>query len=198
MTSDKLQQLLPFYVTNSLDTEEANRVSAALLYDTDLQQEYYFLKKLHLAIKDQPLPTSPGEFGLARLQKEIAKSQQAPRSQPSGIRLNRQGLFWKIGTIAACFGLLFQTYNYQYLAQTDGLTAASGPLAHPSSPILQLTFTPEAREKHIRDLLLTLQISIIEGPSALGVYRVQVGSDLEKAIAVLEIDARIETLHIED
>lgn len=198
MTSDKLQQLLPFYVTNSLDTEEANLVRTALLSDTDLQQEYYFLKKLHLAVKEQELPISPGEFGLARLQKEIAKSRQDTRSHPSAIKLNKQGLFWKIGTIAACMGLVFQTYNYQYLAKTDGLTAASGPVAHQEIPILQLTFTPEAREKHIRDLLLTLNISIIEGPSALGVYRVQVGSDLEKAMAVLEIDARIETLHIED
>ncbi|MEP4193919.1 MAG: hypothetical protein ABJN51_22700, partial [Sneathiella sp.] len=79
----------------------------------------------------------------------------------------------------------------------EGLTTPSGGSG--SGPVLQIFFDEAATEKTIRMLLVKKKLNIIEGPTAVGFYRVELTGnqgdavlqalirDLEKNKAVTEV-----------
>lgn len=156
-----IELLLPFYLNNTLQGEEKILVEQMLAEDESLRDELLFLQKL----KDhaqQPLQSdSPGELGLKRLQRSLAKQQTQPPEQT----VNR----WRIAAIAACLMLVVQTASN--ISQTNTYQTAVGKAEiQYKGQLMSVTFTPDATEQSIRKLLLEANASIIDGPSALGIY----------------------------
>ena len=134
---------------------------------------------------------SPGAFGLARLQRAIA-AEAAPAR-----RYWRPAAAAALAATVATLGLFVLKSGPD--AGQDRYTQASGEV---SKRLLTVTFRPDATESAISDLLLTNNLVIVDGPSALGLYRVQFdeGSDARAIMAVLKRDrksTRLNSSHIQ-
>ncbi len=186
MTED-IQQLLPFYVNGSLEGDEKALVEAALKENPSLQGEVAFLEKLRDEVKAQDGERSPGEFGLKRLQKSMAEDRlkNDPIARAESKIPKEQNRLWKGVAAAACLMLLLQSAVI-FRSDPGDLTAAGGPaMTRTAGHIIDVTFAPTAREENIRALLLGVEAVIVDGPSALGVYRLSVPKDPEAALEKL-------------
>ncbi len=189
ISRDELDKLLPFYVNGTLTEEEKTVVEKQLADDPAFEVERQYLVALHSKIKEQEMEGSPGELGLARLkasiQKEASISPQVvdePTPAPEPEQDNVVQGWWKPVAIAACLGLaVMSTAQVNTAFFDDGMTTASGGAS--SGPVLQIFFEEAATEKDIRMLLRQKQLNIIEGPTALGFYRVELIGNGKKPIA---------------
>jgi len=82
---------------------------------------------------------------------------------------------------AACLLLVVQTaVTTSQWHQNDDLNAAGGSSIFLTGKIISVTFVPEAREENIRGLLLSVDARIVDGPSALGIYKLAVTRDIDE------------------
>lgn len=187
--SKDIHELLPFYVTGSLDSAENALVEKALKDDPSLEQEIKFLEKLRGEIKAQEFENSPGELGLKRLQKAIAaeKLKNDPIARAKSKVTREQNWGWRAVAIAACLLLMVQTAMNFSVWQGGDLIAAGGPqITHAEGRIVNITLAPGAQEENIRTLLLAVDASIVDGPSALGVYKLSIPKDFAAAVEKLK------------
>jgi hypothetical protein len=174
----ELSELLPFYLNGTLEEDARDRVDAALAEDADLRADLDFLKMVQAETLSREVTNSPGEFGLARLMRDIeAERVQAAPVQVSGTR------FWKLAT-AACLALFLAT-SALLVSSPDTMMrlASGGTVTIHEGPVFTVAFNENATEAEIRDLLLSLDIEIVAGPSALGLYTVVAAEDAD-AVAV--------------
>jgi hypothetical protein len=179
LSERELHQLLPFYVNGSLEGEELDAIKAYLAGSEEARQEVAFLEQLRENIKKQPQVNSPGELGLKRLQREISRNEtlrSGKGEQASDLARKVQlsaragvSVWWRNLAVAACLTLVVLGAFSRDVWLGDGgdmHLAGSENTAH-----IQVTFKPQATEEAIRLLLLETGLTIKEGPSTLGVYR---------------------------
>ena len=187
--SKDIHELLPFYVNGSLDSDEKALVEKAIKDDLSLEKEIEFLESLRGEVKAQEFENSPGELGLKRLQKAIAeeKLKNDPIARARSKVTHEQNWGWRAAAIAACLLLMLQTVVTFNLGNRGDLTAAGGPqIVQTQGHLVDVTFAPDAQEKNIRNLLLAIDASIVDGPSALGVYKLSIPRDVETAVKKLK------------
>ncbi|MEP3244432.1 MAG: hypothetical protein ABJN40_20045 [Sneathiella sp.] len=199
MSKDELDKLLPFYVNGTLDGEEKTAVEQRLAEDPAFDAEKCYLEALRSKVKELEIEGSPGELGLARLQASIQKEMAtAEVHTPAPEQDNVVQGWWRPVAVAACIAVAVLSSGQIHTAfNDDGLTTASGGSG--SGPVLQIFFDEAATEKTIRMLLVKKKLNIIEGPTAVGFYRVELTGnqgdavlqalirDLEKNKAVTEV-----------
>ncbi|WP_420547518.1 hypothetical protein [Curvivirga sp.] len=186
----RIEELLPFYVNGTLSGQERAEIEDALSKDKRLQSELSYLQKLYDSMKAVDAEESPGSLGLEKLQQQIHKDQvsssivEEARSKVAPEQNNRK---WKFVAVAACLMLAIQTSVFApKLLQQDDLSAAGASAIFIKGTILSVTFNPTAREESIRDLLLSVDAHIVDGPSALGVYQLAVTGDVDEIVQKLE------------
>lgn len=207
LSDHELKKLLPFYVNMTLDQDERASVASYLARSEDERKEVAYLTQLRQSIKDQPQVTSPGELGLKRLQRDIKRntvpaahisvepatdpavlrgeqaSDLAHRAQESG-HSKGVAVWWRNLAVAACLALAVLgglSLSSPYLGNNDMQLSSGGNAA-----ALQVTFKPQATEEAIRTFLLEKGLTIKAGPSALGVYHLDLGSgSSEIALSVI-------------
>ncbi len=180
--SDKqIEELLPFYVNGTLGEEERAAVEARAAENPALAREIAFLEGLSAVVREREAAeddsmTSPGELGLKRLQRDL----EAEGEGLGGVTPWRIGAFRLpvrqialAASLALAIGLgagSFLTYQLdeRYLAASGGGVEAEGV-------VLQVIFRPDASEAEISALLRREGLSIVGGPSALGLYRLDSG-----------------------
>jgi len=168
MTDRTKDELLPWVANKTATEDELREVEAYAGENPDARQELEFLGKLREGVKTASSDTSPGELGLARLRRSIAVERSASASSPSRLR------WWQAAAVAATVVIAIQAAFLFGPTDRDGtLTTATGPGFDGAT--IQVTFVGEARETAIRELLLDLGLEIVEGPSAVGVYRLSAG-----------------------
>lgn len=166
---------------------EAERVALEqkMAQDPALAKEAAFAKALRASLQNDPL-TPPGELGLARLQKAIRAEQK-----PTPAVLPRQN-FWKPVAIAACLMVAVQAGLLVGPARWDqgavDVQPASGEVVT-AGPRLQIVFNPAATMADIQRAVLSVNGSIVAGPSALGVFRLQLPEDAASEEAVTSLRA---------
>lgn len=204
---EEIERLLPFYVNGTLEAAERKLVDDARASDETIDREIAFLEAVRDGVRaDTGEETnSPGEFGLKRLEREIragnAGAEASPGLQPANdsqlssdnvrpIFSQRGG--WRPMALAASLALVigFGAANLIPLGGTgDNYQAAGGGTISAAGPVLQISFVPTTSERAIRALLQQNKLSIISGPSALGIYRVVIrggtAADVKKTIASL-------------
>ena len=182
----RLEELLPFAVNGTLDEAEQAEIEAALAADDTLAAELAFLRVVRREVRAREVAASPGEFGLARLKRAVA----AERDTVTPLR--RTG-WWKAAAVAAV--ALFTVQTVAILTAPDDVVrlAGGGSGAVEAGPALTVAFRPDATEAEIRALLLSAGVGIVEGPSALGLYRVAPleGTTLDAAEAALAAAATV-------
>ncbi|MFN3954349.1 MAG: hypothetical protein ACK4LQ_07820 [Pararhodobacter sp.] len=187
LSRQEIEELLVLHVNGTTTPEETAEIDTWLARDPVLAAEREALAQMRQTLRDEPLQ-SPGEFGLARLLRDVerearqapvattptaaandaangAANDNAPRRMLAGARL------WQIAAVLALA---------LFAGQTAWMLRDSGPryelVGAAEGPVAVVAFTPEASEAAIRALLLDLDLEIVAGPSALGLYRLRAAS----------------------
>lgn len=155
------QDLLPLYANGRLVGDERARVEAALADDEELRDELQFLESLRRSVKHNAEARSTGELGERRLLKRIRQERRREFTQ----RAWRPALAMAAGL--AILAQVFVIGSLQgELGELEMLGAGSGDL--------QVLFSPQATEADIRALLIEVNAQIVDGPSAVGLYHLDV------------------------
>ncbi|MDD8023167.1 MAG: hypothetical protein PHX82_08680 [Paracoccaceae bacterium] len=159
MDRTEIEALLPFYANGTLSGDERDAVAAALAADPALELELAALRAMRQTLQSEA-PRSPGEFGLARLMRDVDQPAQMATvpAAPHRTRL------WQIAAAVAVAAFLGQNL-WLAMPRTDGYD-----LAGEARATITVAFQPGATEADIRALLLGLDLTIVGGPSALGLY----------------------------
>lgn len=181
---DHTAKLLPFWVNGTLTAAEAIEVEATMAFDADLRAEAAALKKLRKAMQASEPAFSPGEMGLKRLQRAITQE-------------TRQNTGWyRSRTATALVAALALIGIYLVLPpvteKPDVYRQASG---QNTANLLTVSFRSDATEGALADLLMRHELVIVDGPSALRLYRLEVGKDQDPFAVALAL--RRETSLIE-
>lgn len=168
--------LLPWWVNGTLQPAERARVETHLKQCEQCREEVAFLEKIRTGLRAAPQPDA-GELSLKRLMREVRKGQSARRPRFGG---------WAIAAalvIALQGGLLLT----QWRDTADEASYQALSTETSSQTVLQVQFAPTATVAQIQALLDGLNARIIDGPSAIGLYRVALPADAD-------IQAALQTL----
>lgn len=191
------EELLPFFVNGTLDSAEQNMVADRLKADPELADQVETLRAIRAQMQDAVAEYSPGAFGLARLMREIEAP--APDSAPvvapvpvSGPAvIDRRPAFAALAAVVALVAVVAGSVMLRPDAAAPVYyEQASGDAG---DAVLTLAFRPDATQADMTDLLLTYGLVMVDGPSALGLYRVQSleGADLGTLAAELAQQTQI-------
>lgn len=179
MTETHPEELLPWYVNQTLAPEEHAVVAAHLEYCDHCRSEVALLQKLREQIK-QETPTPTNELGLQRLRRDIKREQGSTAGLPGWLRP------------AMAAGILVVVMQSAMLVNFWPRSIPMTPLGvQYEGVVLQLTFVSTTTEGDIRKMLNAIHAQLIGGPSALGIYRIRLGIDTS---AEQEINDRIVAL----
>lgn len=187
MTRQEAEALLVFLANGSLAGPERAEVEAWVARDAGLGAELQALRGLRAGMQADMPEHSPGEFGLARLMREIG-AEPAATAPP---RADRRLQFWRIAASVAVALLIGQSVlTFGLRGAGDYRLAGEDALAGAE---LRVAFRPDAREADIRALLLDNDLVIVDGPTALGFYllRTAEGAEPEDVAAVLRAAALV-------
>lgn len=165
----EIEELLPFLLNGTLEGAELAKVEAAVAADPKLAQELEFLRAVRGDVKTRPTAQSPGEFGLARLMKDV--DSERTTIKPTGV-----SRIWQYAAVAAVTLIIAQS-ALLVTAPDKLLQLAGGSIETYSGPVLTVAFEADATEGEIRKLLTDFGLEIVGGPSALGLYQVSVYSE---------------------
>lgn len=194
MTREDVAGLLPFAVNGSLSPEEAREVEDWLARDPDLQDDAGFLTRLRAMMRAEPLPETGSEFGLARLLRDLP-----PQLTPEAARPPAR---WLAPTLAAGIAALVAGLGTAALLRAPA--PAEAPIYEQASgdaaelPRLTVTFAPEARLSEVAALLQAQDLVIVDGPGALGLYRLELppGADAAAVAEALAQAAIVDSVEL--
>ncbi len=161
---DAIEALLPWYVNGTLTDEERARVERHLEHCRRCREDVRFLTGLRQGIRRTADTPADPELGLKRLMREIDAEPPARRRRP----------WWQPSLAAAAVVIVVQGVLLFNLWQRDddiGMRLAGE--TPPPAVVLQIQFDADAREGEIRALLRSLNARLIDGPSAVGLYRIE-------------------------
>lgn len=181
---ERIEALLPAYVTGRLGVDEAEQVERMLAQEQALADDYRFTRALADAIRSMPGRESPGEPGLQRLRASLARE-----TGQSGRGRGAITAWWRPALAAAAVlvilvqgGLLWQAYRAD--------TAEYAPLSDERAGVIQVRWQADATADEIRRLLRRHRLEVVAGPGASGVFRLRptgpsADADLEALVARL-------------
>jgi len=183
---DHHDELLPWYVNDTLTDEERREVEEHLKGCDRCRKEVVYLKTLRSQVKETGKVELYGELGLKRLLRDVKKE---------GKPLRRRFSFpwWQPAlAIAATLVIVVQgIILYNLSQQHEPITTLSAPVEE--GLFLQVRFAPDATEEQIREVLQSVEGSIIDGPGALGIYRVSLDLPPEEEERINDIVAILES-----
>lgn len=162
MRPEHPDELLAWYVNGTLTLKEQHNVEKHLETCVRCQREISLLQKVRRQIQADK-PDTPGDFGLNRLMRDIHRKETA---------LAHKRGWWQPSLAAAAIVIVIQGIVLMNLFyQPASITPLGG--SSMGGIVLQVKFSPNATEQQIRDLLQKTHGSLVGGPGALGVYRIQ-------------------------
>ena len=185
-----LSLLLPWYLNDTLSRAERRAVEEHLGACAGCRQELEELSLLRQAVHDEAEP-APSPEAVRRLMERVGAYEEGRRG-----RAGRRGLGAWLPAFslprplaAAALGLLViqaAVIATLWLRGPGEFRALTAPPA-PGEERILIAFEGSAPERAIRELLLGLEARVVEGPSPLGVYRLELpaGADPEEVIARL-------------
>lgn len=183
---DDVTALAPFYVNGTLDAAERRRIEAALAEKPELEAEISLWRHVRDSVQadaagrvsEQPAPSQ--EFAIARLLRDIRAERTAgPTRRSAGIGAVFNGRL-RIARMAAAAALILMVgvtagriapWDAPSEYRAAGEDTVAGEAA--AGPVLRLAFRADAPVSEIEALLRAEGLTIVEGPSAIGLYRVR-------------------------
>ena len=189
LSRDEIEALLVFLANDTLEGEERAAVEAAVAADPQLAGELEALKAMRDEMQAEEV-ASPGEMGLARLMRDIEAEAAASGGPPAANLPNAPSNFWKVAAVVL-FGLVIaQTAYFGYDRGTDFELAGGEEAAVSADYSLRVAFAEDATEGDIRALLLDLNLVIVDGPSAIGLYTLAALDEAAREAALEALQAR--------
>lgn len=172
-----IRELLPFFVNGTLEGDERAAVEAAIESESALFFEAEEMRTLRDAMHERPQEVSPGGFGLARLNREINQTTRHRRQRRVAASLAAMAAVAVFAAVAVV--------SLGPVGPDDAFIQASGET---DVPAFTVTFQPDATEADISAALGAYDLTIVDGPSAVGLYRLAApeGADLAAIGAALE------------
>ncbi len=178
MNKQYYRENLPMYINGSLPAGKRADFEQQLSQDEDLKKEADFLSSIRQFVKNEKVST-PGEMGLFKLKRQIKKESD---NKTATNTLTKK---WRTFAIAASLVLVVQAgVMLSMTQQQDAFVPLSGS-GHADN-VVQVQFKSSARENDIRELLISIDASIIQGPSKNGVYRVELKTLNEETLKQLQ------------
>lgn len=180
LSREEAEQLLPFLANGTLEGDELIAMQEAVAQDPSLAAELSALRAIRQTMQSEEIGTTPGEFGLARLMRDVGKEEQPASIAPQAVTRSR---IWQIAAAL----LMAVVIGQAVLLSGTGDSGGGFELAGAGGADLTVAFAPDAPEAAIRTLLLDAGVEIIGGPSALGLYQLQLleGASLDEAEGLL-------------
>jgi hypothetical protein len=178
--------LLAAYVAGQCNAEERVMIEKMLEDDENLRIEYALLNALRNEFKsvEQRQEPSPGEFGWYRLKRDIqAQARQETQKETALLPWN------KIAAVAAGVLVVVQLTFWLDRPQ-DGYQMLSS--AGVETVIFQVRFQDDATLAETQQLLRELEVEIVSGPSASGLYRLRPLTEPDSAQAIDAIVAKLQ------
>lgn len=190
---DEIELLLPFQANGTLSPEDEAELAEWLARDAGLAEEAEALAAIRADMQAEPVQ-SPGEFGLARLMREVARDEATGTNPPPLAQARHRPWLWQAAAVVAMTAFLGQTIvtwdrpeggrEFSMASGANGVVMSRPPSEAVFASGLIVAFVPSATEAEIRDLLLSLDLEIVSGPSSLGLYQVA-GTDIAAARVAL-------------
>lgn len=183
ISNHEIEELLPAYVNGTLNKDQQGAVEAYLAEHPDARAEVEWLRELRRGMCKLSQENSPGELGWHRLRRSLQKENTAASTHNTA--------WWKPAMAAAALVVVLQiTLLISFNPGNDVFRPLSGSVD--AGQIVQVKFRSTASEAQIRELLLRVDGQIVEGPSAIGLYRVRIGNDDSSTATVKQA---LEVLH---
>ena len=201
MTPEEFEELLPWYATGTLEPDEASAVEAHLAASPHARAELANFRALHEIVQDtsgEP-EFNPGLVNDALAQIDSYERGRAERAEGRGIVVWLRRNFvpaWEAtpsltrAAVAAQFALMLALGGALLLPEREGFTTVGGGSGSAQARIA-IGFTETTRELELREVVRDLDAKIVAGPSALGLYTLELPQSAE---ARAEVDALIEAL----
>lgn len=154
--------LLPWYVNGTLAPEELRQVEAHLGTCAHCREEVALLKGLRERIRQADAETEPGELARQRLLRDIRKPSR-----------NRHPAWFPALAVAATLVIVVQAVIIAGLWQSPSGTITPLGSALSQEVVLQVRFAASATEAQIRAAIGEVHGRFVDGPGALGVYRIR-------------------------
>lgn len=214
MTHREIIELLPWYLNATLDEDERKSVETHLAGCPDCALELQSLAKVRSAadkLGNQAPPPSPVLLNraLAQIEDYERTKPQAGRrrSAPSGSFWSRVAGFWTgaglrspafAGALIAVQLLLLVILGAVALRQHNSIQSYM-TLTGPSAPETRIAvaFSDGASEQEIRQAILEIHGTIVDGPSALGLYTIKIPippertGEIEQVLGTLRQNTRV-------
>lgn len=156
VTDNHPDDLLPWYVNGTLSEPERDRVAGHLTACARCREEVAFLESVAGVVR-RPVSKPAAGFALKRLQRDLR------RSAPQRVFRERRG--WMAFAAAALLVITVQTaWIVRLSAPGEGFLPAGEVIE------IKVQFADEATAGQIRALLHRVQATIVDGPSAVGLY----------------------------
>jgi len=214
MTKDKFDELLPFYVNDTLDQTDRAWVDAYLREHPKSAAELQWYRSLQDTMQ-RDAPAVSAEVGLDKVMAKI-RAERAPAraaAKPAAPSLGERMRGWlaalapqpllRPALAGALAVVLVQGVVIANLVNTDGFTdtRAKQPTVVDPGPFLKVNFKADAREADIRMLLVEIDGSLAGGPGQLGDWyvripeaRITAAAEKIKASAIVDGVARVDAL----
>ncbi|WP_333715138.1 hypothetical protein [Yoonia sp.] len=160
LSRDDIEALLPFLANDTLAGEERAEVERAVAADPALAMDLAALKAVRATMRTDDIGASPGDFGLARLMRDLDGDKTATTAVGPRPRI------WQVAAALLMAVVIGQAVLLSGSGDSTGFELAGGTTA-----ALTVAFVPDAPEAAIRAALLDAGVEIIAGPSALGLYQ---------------------------
>lgn len=169
------------FANHTLDPTEQAKLEAHLAACDRCREELDWLTTLRAGMQAEPLP-AVDEVGLARLMRAVKAEQRSTPSTTSAPSWWRGAMAAAVLVMLVQFGVIAVQWQpdagYQPLSETGQVVG----------PVLQVRFAPTASLAEIQALLEQIEGRIVDGPGALGLYRIALPEDAngEDALATLK------------
>jgi hypothetical protein len=216
MNQREAEDLLPWFIAGTLSEEESQAVQAFIDDGGISSVELNSLRALSESVVERHVDDpvyNPAilERAMGQLKNVAQDPPQVPlvvgeASSSAGVRSSITGLFqrlleglqWSatppmarialIGQLALVLGLA-AFVGGQQLGESDVISTTVAGTSVAQTADFTLTFAPDATEAEIRTLLIASEITIVAGPSALGMYQVAASPHVDLTVAAAALSA---------
>jgi hypothetical protein len=187
---DKVQELLPWYVTDTLSADEHALVDAHLERCAECRQALVFERQLADGVATLPLNVEDGWNAMSR------RMEQGERSKPGSGNVHflkrRVPVAWTaLSALAAAATVAFAFVGLPSTQPGQTYHTLSAP-GKPTDGQLVVLFKPDTTEQQLRVILAAQGARLVDGPTTAGAYVLRVDNQQpSQALAALRQSGQV-------